>query len=179
MDPSLLVLTLGVLLFATALNLWLTLRLATRVREQLAPAITVPIGSPVPAFDAVARAEGRPLRSSDMAGRPFVLVFLSAGCKTCAGRVGELAALLPGAERAGVEIWIVPADDAYDIGILVGDTRLADHVLVLDADARLRLNPLKMVPFYLFVDETLVVRASNHIGDENWRAFVGDLKIAA
>ena len=179
MDDNLLLLTLGVLLFATALNLWLTLRLAARMREELAPALTVPIGGPVPAFDATAPAQERQLRSSDLAGQPFVLVFLSPGCKTCAGKIGELADLAPRAARAGVGLWIVPADDAYDIQDLVGGTALADHVLVLDADARLRLNPLKMVPFYLFVDEALVVRASNQVGDENWRTFVGDLREAA
>ena len=179
MDGNLLLLALGVALFATALNLWLTLRLAVRMREELAPPLTVPIGGPVPAFDATAPAQQRQLRSSDLAGQAFVLVFLSPGCKTCAGRIAELSALLPGAARAGVALWIVPADDTHDIGALVGGTPLADRVLVLDADSRLRLNPLKMVPFYLFVDEALIVRASNYVGDEDWRTFVGDMREAA
>lgn len=179
MDGNLLLLTLAVVLFTTLLNLWLTLRLAARLREEFAPPLTVPIGEPVPGFDGTATAEGRRLRSSDLAGQPFVLVFLSPGCKTCAGKIGELAALLPGAARAGVGLWIVPADDLYDIRDLVGGTPLADHVLLLDANARLRLNPLKLVPFYLFVDEALVVRASNQVGDEDWRLFVGDLLEAA
>jgi hypothetical protein len=178
MDSNLVLLVLVVVTFATALNLWLTFRLAARLREATAPALTVPIGQPVPAFEGVARARSRPVRSSDLEGRPQVLVFLSPGCKTCAGRIPELVGLLPGAARAGVEIWIIPADDVHDIAVLVGDTPLAGHVLILDAANRLRLNPLATAPFYLFIDDALVVRASNHLGDEDWRTFVEQMRDA-
>ena len=176
-DSTLLQLVLGVVTFATALNLWLTFRLAARIREATAPELTVPIGAPVPPFEGVA--QSRPIRSSDLAGQPQVLVFLSSGCKVCAGHVGELVALLPGAARAGVSLWIVPADDVHDIAVLVGGTPLAGHVLMLDAASRLRLNPLRTAPFYLFIDDALVVRASNHLGDEDWRAFVEQMGDAA
>ena len=177
MDSNLVSLVLVAVAFATALNLWMTFRLAARFRELDAPAMTVPIGAPLPPFEGMAR--GRAFRSSELAGKPSVLVFLSAGCKACASHIGELVALLPGAAQSGVALWIVPADDVHDIARLVGETPLAGHVLVLGAAARLRLNPLTTVPFYLFVDEALVVLASNHLGDENWRTFVGDLQASA
>ena len=179
MDSSLLLLVLVVVTFATALNLWLTFRLAARLREATAPALTVPIGQPVPPFEGVARARSSPVRSGDLAGRPQVLLFLSPGCKTCAGRIPELVGLLPGAAQAGVGIWIVPADDVHDIAVLVGDTPLADHVLILDAETRKRLNPLTTAPFYLFIDDASVARASNHVGDEDWRTFVQQMREAA
>jgi len=179
MDADLAVLTLIVVTFATALNLWLTFRLCVRLREAAAPALTVEIGAPVPRFEGLARAQSRPVRSEDLAGQPAVLVFLSPGCKACAGKIGELVGLVPGAARSGVALWIVPADDVHDISRLVGDTPLADRVLVLDADARLRLNPLTTAPFYLFIDESSFVRASNHLGDEDWRSFVGQMRDAA
>jgi hypothetical protein len=177
MESPLLVLVLGIVAFAAALNLWLTFRLAGRLRELSAPPLTAPIGAPLPPFEGVAG--GRPFRSSDLAGRPSALVFLSPGCKTCAGKVGELVALLPGAERSGVALWIVPADDFHDISALVGGTPLAGRVLRLDEPARKRLNPLATAPFYLFVDEALVLRASNHLGDEDWTTFVGQMREAA
>ena len=176
MDADLLLLVLTAVTFATALNLWLTFRLAGRLSELAAPEFTVPLGAPVPPFEGTALSE--PVHSSDLAGRPQVLVFLSPGCKVCAGRVGELVALLPGAERAGVNLWIVPADDVHDIEVLVGGTPLADRVLLLDEANRLRLNPLTTAPFYLFIDEALIVRASNHLGDENWCSFVGQIRDA-
>jgi AhpC/TSA family len=177
MDLNLVSLVLVAVAFATVLNLWMTFRLAVRMRDLAAPAMTVPIGGPVPPFEGTA--EGHILRSSNLAGRPSVLVFLSAGCKTCAGHVGELVELLPGATRAGVSLWIVPADDVYDIAGLVGETPLTGHLLFLEEAARLRLNPLKVVPFYLFVDDALQVRASNYLGDEDWIAFVNEMRGSA
>ena len=179
MDADLLVLVLVVVTLAAALNLWLTFRLAARIRELTAPAFTVPLGEPVPAFEGTAPAQSRVIRSSDLAGRSTVLVFLSPGCKACAGRISELIELLPGAEQLGVILWIVPADDIHDIGRLIADTPLAEHLLILDAANRLRLNPLTAAPFYLFIDESLVARASNNVGDEDWRTFVQQMREAA
>lgn len=178
MEANLLVLVLVVVTFAAALNLWLTFRLAARIRALTAPAFTVPLGEPVPWFEGTAPAPSRTLRSSDLAGQSAVLVFLSPGCKACAGHIPELIEILPGAERLGVVLWIVPADDVHDIGRLVAGTRLAEHVLILDAANRLRLNPLGAAPFYLFIDEALIARASNTVGDEDWSAFVEQMREA-
>lgn len=172
MNDNLLFLVLAFVTVATALNLWLTFRISARLREATAPAMTVPIGEAVPPFEGVTGPDQRPVRSADLAGAALVLVFLSPGCKTCAGHIGELVGLLPGAEAAGVGLWIVPNDSAHDIGRLVGGTRLAGRVLILDAESRPRLNPLRLVPFYLFVDDKQIVRASGHLGDPDWRAFV-------
>jgi hypothetical protein len=178
MDSDLLVLVLLAVTFAAALNLWLTFRLSARIREMNAPAFTVPLGEPVPSFEGTARAQSRTIRSSDLAGRPAVLVFLSPGCQTCAGHVPELVEILPGADRLGVDLWIVPADDVHGIDVLVGGTPLAERVLILDSADRLRLNPLRSAPFFLFIDEKLVALASNNVGDEDWRTFVEQMREA-
>ncbi|HEX8468261.1 MAG TPA: redoxin domain-containing protein [Allosphingosinicella sp.] len=178
MDSDLLVLVLIAVTFASALNLWLTFRLSARIREMAAPAFTVPLGEPVPSFEGTAPAQSRTIRSSDLVGQPAVLVFLSPGCKACADRIAELVAILPGTEQLGVMLWIVPADDVHDIGRLVAGTPLAEHVLILDAANRLRLNPLRNAPFFLFIDEALIARASNTVGDEDWRAFVQQMREA-
>jgi hypothetical protein len=170
-------LVLAIVAFAAVLNLWLTFRLAARLRELTAPPLTAPIGAPLPPFEGMAN--GRPFRSADLAGRPSALIFLSPGCKTCAGKVGELVVLLPGAERSGVALWIVPADDFHDISALVGGTPLAGRVLRLDEPARKRLNPFTTAPFYLFIDEELVLRASNHLGDEDWTTFAAQMRETA
>jgi hypothetical protein len=177
MESRLALLVLAITAFGATLNLWLTFRLAARLRELTGPRLTAPIGIPVPPFEGIA--SGRPLLSSDLAGRPSVLVFLSPGCKTCAGKIGELAGLLPGAERSGVALWIVPADDFHDVSVLVGGTPLAGHVLLLDEAARKRLNPLTTAPFYLFLDEDLILRASNNLGDGDWLTFVEQMREAA
>jgi hypothetical protein len=167
------------LLAGLALVLFLILRLAARLRAAEVPPTTVPLGEKVPPFGGRARADGRPIGSEYLAGRPLVLVFLSPGCKTCAASIGQLVEILPGAASAGVALWIVPADDANDIALLVDGTPLTDHVLVLDPPSRRRLNPLTAAPFYLFVDEKMIARASNPLGDEDWRTFVAQMREAA
>jgi hypothetical protein len=171
-DSDLLMLVLVVVTLAAALNLWLTFRLAARIREMNAPAFTVPLGEPVPPFEGMASDGSGPVRSSDLAGQPAVLVFLSPGCSTCAGHIPELVAILPGAEQLGVSLWIVPADEIHDIGRLVAGTPLEQRVLVLDVANRRRLNPMTSAPFYLFIDERSVAQASNNVGDEDWSTFV-------
>lgn len=178
MDPDLLVLVLIAVTFASALNLWLTFRLSARIREMAAPPFTVPLGQPVPPFEGTAPAQSRTIRSSDLAGQPVVLVFLSPGCEACAGRIGELVEILPGADQLGVSLWIVPADDVHDLGRLVDGTPLAERVLILDSANRLRLNPLRAAPFFLFIDEALIALASNSVGDDDWRAFVEQMREA-
>ena len=179
MDDNLLVLVLVAVTFAAALNLWLTFRLATRFRQFTAPAFTIPLGQPVAPFEGTARAQSRAIRSSDLAGRPTALVFLSPGCKTCAGHVPELIDAARGAERLGVDLWIVPNDEVHDIDRLVAGTSLAERVLILDASARLRLNPQRAAPFYLFIDEASTALASNTLGDEDWQTFVEQMRASA
>jgi hypothetical protein len=176
MDDNLAFLVLAVVTFAAALNLFLTFRLAALVREAAAPPMTLPIGEAVAPFEGRARADGRIVAAADFAGRPLVLVFLSPGCPTCAGRIEEIVGILPGARRAGVALWIVPNDDRHDIAELVADTALAERVLLLDAAAREMLNPRRGAPFYVFIDEKMVARASNYVGDENWQSFVEQMR---
>lgn len=170
MDENLLLIVLIVLTFATALNLFLTLRIAALFRAWSEPP-TIPIGQPVPPFEG-RRPDGRLLVSADLAGQAAVLAFLSPGCPKCKEKAAELLRILPAMRNAGVALWIVPADDTHDIAGLLGDTPLPDHVLVLDAQARLRLNPRKGAPFYIFLDGEGVVQASNYIGDEDWLSFI-------
>lgn len=180
MDEDLLLLVVVVLTLAASLNLFLTLRLAAIVRpEAWAPPLTIPIGQAVPPFEGRRRADGVRLGSGDLAGQAAVLAFVSPGCASCREKVAELLDILPAIRRAGVALWLVPADSAHDIGQLVDGTPLIDHVLVLDAAARRRLNPRRSAPFYLFLDDKAVTRASNFIGDEDWLSFVEQMRAAA
>ncbi len=176
MDDSLIRIALIVLTLAAGLNLFLTLRLAAIVRPDLwAAPLTVPIGEPVPPFEGRRRSDGASLVSADLAGRPVVIAFLSPGCPACAGAAAALAAILPAIEEAGIALWIVPADAAHDIALLPGAAPLLGRVLELDGPSRRRLNPRRQAPFYLFLDEHLIVQASNLIGDEDWQAFLAQM----
>ena len=134
-DEPLLYIVLLTLTLATALNLFLTLRVAAIVRPE-PPLLTLPIGQAAAPF-AGRSADGRLISSDDLSGQPAVLVFLSSACPACRETAAELIGLLPAMRDAGVGLWIVPADATYDISALLDGTPLADHLVVLDAaDAR-------------------------------------------
>ena len=180
MDDNLILLVLVVLTLTVALNLFLTLRLAAIVRPDLwAPPLTVPIGEPVPPFEGRRRSDGGLLASADLAGQAAVLAFVSPGCPACAEAAAELAAVLPAMGEAGVALWIVPADPVHDVAPLLAGTGLPDHVLDLEPPDRHRLNPQRAAPFYLFLDERLIVQASNLIGDEDWQSFLAQMRETA
>lgn len=175
-DDSLIQIALIALTLAAGLNLFLTLRLARIVRPDLWTApLTVPIGALVPPFEGRRRDDGGRLASADLAGHPNVLAFLSPGCPACAEAAAALAAILPAIDEAGIALWIIPADATHDIALLPGVAPLLGRVLELDGPARRRLNPLTTAPFYLFLDERLVAKASNFIGDEDWQSFLAQM----
>jgi hypothetical protein len=174
-DDNLLAIVLVVLTFATALNLFLLLRLAERERARSRPLLH-PVGAALPAFEARRLADGTRLGSADIAGRPLVLVFLSGGCPACKAALPELESLLTGAAAAGVGLWIVTADAPRAIALLALPPGLAARTLTADRVSYRKLNPHAAAPAYLFLDETMVVRASNYVGDADWRSFVEQMR---
>lgn len=144
--------------------------------EPAEPPLTLPIGQLVPAFEGQARADGRRVTSTELAGQAAVLLFLSSGCPKCRGTVPELLRMLPAIHSAGVGLWLVPADSKHDISPMLEGSALLNHVLVMEPAVRGRLNPRRAVPFYLFIDDQQVVVASGPVGDADWESFVAQMK---
>lgn len=178
MDDRLISLILTAVTFATAFNLFLLLRILRVVHPVEEPLVPL-VGKAVPRFTGRRSADGGPIAWADLAGRPAVLVFLSSGCPDCRSRIPDLAAILPGAAKAGIAFWIVAADDAHDIAPLVGDTPLAEHTMTMDPTAREALNPFGATPLYIFIDEATIVQAGNHLGDEDWNVFLEEMRAFA
>lgn len=179
-DPPL----LGVLVIALAVllafNLFLSLRL-TRLVNALAQARlpdTVPIGAPLPGFQARTLRDGRRIGADALLDdQAAVLVFLSPGCQACLQRLPELVRMQPRMEEAGVALWVIAHGPQRRLRDYFETTGLQHRVLrVSDRDLR-RINPKYSAPFYIFVGSDRVVQASNLIGDDNWRSFreqIGD-----
>ncbi len=168
MDGNLTALVLLAVTAATALNLFLTLKLAAALRPaaRTPGPLTVPVGTPVPPAAA----------GLDLEGQPAVIVFLSEGCPACRGKVAELADLLPGMARAGVTLRIVGLGD---ISGLIAGTALSDRITDLDEPGLASLNPHLAAPAYIFIDSDGTVKASNYLGDEDWRTFAGQMREGA
>jgi hypothetical protein len=126
----------------------------------------------VPAFEGHARADGRRVSSTALAGQAAVLLFLSGGCPKCRQTVPTLLRILPAVRDAGISLWLIPADSRHDISALLEGSALLEHVLVLEPAMRERLNPQRAAPHYIFIDHELTVLSSGLMGDEDWESFV-------
>ncbi|MBA3486223.1 MAG: redoxin domain-containing protein [Lysobacter sp.] len=179
MDDALIQMLLFFLLAAVTVNLVLTLRLAAIVREAPEPASptsTLELDVVIPDFRGTMLADRRTLSAEALAGRATVLVFVSSRCGDCRRKVPEIERLLPAMGKAGIVLLVVAMDSEARMRKFLGDTPLLEHVLVLGKEQRRRLNPLSATPFYVFVDDQRIARASDYIGDENWESFVGQMQ---
>lgn len=177
MNTSLIYIVLTALTFATALNLFLVLRIARVVLPSEEPEPLVPlVGKAAPRFEASRQMHGQRIASDDLVGGPIVLIFLSPGCPSCRAKIAELIEILPATEKAGVALWIVGADEMHDITALTRDSPLATRTLAMEATAREAFNPKGAAPLYVFIDDAMIVQAGNYLGDENWHNFVRQMR---
>ena len=182
MNDPLVAMLLLFLLGAVTFNFALILRIAAIVRAVPEPQdlpFTLNLDAPVPQFVGTRLVDGRMVSSETLTGAASVLVFLSSGCGDCKKKVPELVQLLPAMRAAGVRLHVIAMEAEAKVRRFLADTPLLDHVLVLDRDIRIRLNPRNASPFYIFVDDQCVARASHFIGDENWQAFVSQMQEVA
>jgi hypothetical protein len=179
MDDTLIFIVLLILTLATGLNLFLTFRVASADRPAVEPAMTpatVEIGEVVPSFKGQRQTDGQLVVSTELSGQSTVLLFLSSGCPACRQTIPQLLEILPAARQVEMALWIVPADPVHDISLLLGDSPLLEHLLRMDKTTIRALNPQSAVPFYLFIDDGMVARASNYVGDEDWQSFIEQMR---
>lgn len=157
---SLIYLIITVLTGFIALNMFLTFKLLTYVKNQEEQAR---------AHDLVAGEEisNLPLISN----KPMVLVYIEPRCPKCIGKVPELEGLLQASNYAGVDLHITSIDKPRRIKKILKTSTLAQQLLTLTTKQHFMLNPFKVSPFYLFIDEQKKLQASGLIGDANWQSF--------
>ncbi|MEO0973491.1 MAG: hypothetical protein AAFX85_10395 [Pseudomonadota bacterium] len=178
MANALITALLLVLIPAVALNLWLTLRLASRLRVALtreAP-LTCPVDQTVPAFSGRRLTDGELIDQATLAGQANVLVFLSSACADCRSKLPVLLDLLAPMERHGIQCWLLSQEPEARARKFFTEHALAQRVVRLGRREYQQLNPRGAAPLYLFVDDQQVVRAGNFIGDANWMAFVDQIR---
>jgi peroxiredoxin len=180
MPNNLIVFVLIVLTVVLALNLHLTFRLVTIIDKALAGAqdrpFSLPVGDVLPAFEARRLSGDGTVRSDEFLGQPQVFVFVAPGCKECAKKLPEIEALMRPAATAGVGLWIITMGTPQRAQAFLGKSPCFERTLVVDAEAREKLNPRSQTPFYIFLDDKSIVQATNLIGDEDWLAFREQMK---
>jgi hypothetical protein len=173
--------SVAVLLFGFSAMVFLTARLSARIaalEAKQSPNASL-IGLPLLAFTGHCAIDEAAVHSRDLLGRNTVLVFLSSGCPDCAKKRDVLIDLLPGLTASDIAFWIIPADDVHGVTNIVAGSALERHVLLIPSDVRRRLNPINMIPSYLFINEKGLIVDQSHMDDNNWLAFVQDMNTAA
>lgn len=167
-----------VLVALVALNLLLTLRLATiiQARENERLPMGLPTGGPLPEFTARRFSDGARVTSHSLRGQAAVLVFLSPGCGDCQTRRGELSEMRASIAAAGVALWVFCTNKDRDAREYLAGTPLIHDAMALDRGGYRKLNPRNAAPFYLFVDDAGTVIATNFIGDADWLSFCEQMR---
>lgn len=180
MTNSLLALLVLLLLVAVTLNLFLTMRIASIVREAPEPQdlpFTLDLDMPAPPFSVKRLMSGALVSSEAVASNAsIVLVFLSSGCGDCRKKLSELVQILPAVRRAGIELLIVAMESEAGVRKFLGATPLFEHVVVVDKKTKRILNPRNGSPFYVFIDNQKIVKASDFVGDINWQNFMEQMR---
>lgn len=100
-----------------------------------------------------------------------VIVFLSSHCADCHKKIPELIKILPAMMLSEIEFLIVVMEQEKQARKFLEGTPLFTHVIKLDRVSIKSLNPSNAAPFYIFINDQLLIEASYFIGDENWNSF--------
>jgi hypothetical protein len=168
MDRQILLTALAFLAFGMALNLHLSLAVLRRQRMQNdVPAAPVP-GDLVPQISSrrLGTRSRQPLLPESQA---CALLFLSSKCDKCRAHLPEVAAMLPAAAAAGLEMRIVSIEPGFRLRHFLAGAPLAAAVHQLRTEDYKRLNPRFASPAYMFVNHQAAIEATGLIGDDNWR----------
>ncbi len=175
MDSSLVIVIMSCLIFAVALNLLLTFRLAAIVRgvpSQQSVSQGLPTGEIIPDFYGIKLSDGKVVSSKNIKNQPLVLLFLSPKCKDCIGKLPEISQIQKATKDAGVLMWLVGTDRERRIRKFLNNSGLFDCYVKMESASFKRLNPRNASPSYLFIDGEKTLQAKGFIGDENWLSFL-------
>lgn len=109
-------------------------------------------------------------------GQAAVFLFLSSRCPKCREKLPELESLLPVANSAGLNMWIISYEPRARLHRFIEKSTLQRIVFRTGILQYRALNPTFASPFYLFVNHEDKLEAAGMIGDQNWLAFQSQLE---
>ncbi len=169
---------MAILAFAVALNLFLTFRLS---RISLAAQfdentpLMLPAGESVEDFTGAYLTSGQQVSIKSTPAQAYVFLFLSSRCSTCRSKLPELERILPTSVNAGITTWLLSIEPVNRLKNFLKDSKLTNHVVLIDDKTSKYLNPRSNSPSYIFLDEAREVQASGNIGDANWNSFLSQM----
>lgn len=181
MDATFIYLAMFFLAIATAINTFFVVRTAKMV-ETLAPTMGTPAplseGAPLPVFSGRATETDALINNASLMGKPGVIVFTDPECPTCDEKKPEILKAQQGAAALGVTFLMAEIRGARDRRTRDNANGLSGFTMELNKKFFYRLNPTQSMPLYIFFDENGVVKASDMVGDENWRLFIQQVSAA-
>lgn len=180
MTDALVYLALLILIPATALNLFLLLRIIGILQLAdlgLATAQESPVGKALSTLAGERLGDRESIVHDKSAALACAVVFLAAGCPKCKSRIAELERIDAAIEAQGhaVALWVVGVGTRRQLTHMLKGTRFFQRTLTMPQAERRRLNPADASPYYVFLDPQLTVQACNYLGDENWIMFVNQI----
>lgn len=174
MDATLLQLVLGLLAFALAGNIWLTLAvLRASRRERLVPD-GLAAGQDLPLVTAK-RLDGGARFQPGTPGQAAVLLFLASRCPKCQAKLASIQALLPLADAAGLAIWLISEESPRRLRAFLPSAALQAATARVSLRDYRQLNPLMSSPSYLFINHQGQIDAVGLVGDADWQSLTEQL----
>lgn len=162
----------------TLLNFLLIAAINKRIYGYSEPSMAtegLPPGKEMPSFKA-STLGGEAIRSKDLIGKQWMLVFVSVKCRPCLDRLSELVELKEDLGGKGIEVLLISENTAFETKELFNRTEIPFMVAV----APKQENPLfddfgvSVTPFFYLVGEKGVIKAGGVFGPE-WRRVRAEL----
>ncbi|EKE87654.1 hypothetical protein [Idiomarina xiamenensis] len=147
--------------------------------------LTLAIGSTVMAVSAYRRAAVNAAPHADafakqalvsLPSTPTLVVFLSARCHSCRGKVPQLQQLLAAIQAVELSFWLVVIEAHDDAADFLRDSPLWPYVMSMPPEVIKYLNPRTASPFYLMLNEQRQLQASGMLDDADWQSFVEQMQ---
>lgn len=161
----------SVVLWAAVLfNLLLSLALVRKVNSlpQMRVPETLEIGADAPEF-AVETLSGDIVTRDNLNGNEIALVFISPGCKGCAGFMPKLQNLHPKAQQAGVELMVICLADAEQTGTYARELEFTAPIYTAPDDGNSLIMEFKVpgTPSYYLINRHGKIKAGGFF-DQAW-----------
>lgn len=178
MENHILWLVLAILAFGLALNLKLTMAVLHASRREREVPTDLQAGQPVPIVNTqpLQQRAGLPLPTT---GQASVLLFMSSKCPSCRAVLPQFEQLIPEAEQAGVDLWLISEEPAWRLRRFLQGSILLSRAARVKMKEYRQLNTRLVSPAYFLVNHEGVLEAAGMIGDTNWLGLCAQLKEAA
>ncbi|MFT5716227.1 MAG: hypothetical protein ACI9T7_000401 [Oleiphilaceae bacterium] len=165
---------LSFLALSVALNFWLTFKLLKVVNAISPPetsASSLSIGSEMLSFNGILLSTEQTFDFYTTSPVFSILLFMSTKCDKCKENLQELESLYALSDTLGLAIWLIFTDQPRHVRYFLNQSSLLSVAVKVTNKTSIKLNPHRISPYYLFIDENRRIQTSGLMGDKEWTRF--------